>query len=98
MEGLKESHTLNSKEIEGITSLNGLTVSNRIEWSHMDVNNGNFMMTSAFVLNGSNDGLTASVVHDSFHKAQKNAKKDYTGKKRRCRPAPLPLGLPGSWG
>lgn len=46
-EGLKESYTIDSKEIKAITSLNGLTVSNRIQWSHMDVKHGIFMMEAS---------------------------------------------------
>ena len=92
-EGLKQTYTLDSKEVKAITSLNGLTVSNRIAWSHMDIKTGTFMMTSAQVLNGTNDGLTGSIVHDAFHKAQKNAGKDYGGKKAEMEASDFALGV-----
>ena len=53
---------------------------------------------SASVLNGSNDSLTASIVHNSFHKAQKNANKDYTGRKAEMQASSIrsQFSLPGA--
>jgi RHS repeat-associated protein len=92
-EGLKEAYTLNSKEIEAVTSLNGLTVTDKIAWSHMDVKTGTFMITSAQVLNGENDGLVGSIVHDSLHKAQANHGKDYGGEKAEMQASDFALGV-----
>jgi hypothetical protein len=59
----------------------------------MDVKTGTFMMTSAQVLNGDNDGLVGSIVHDSFHKFQDNRGKDYGGKKAEMQASDFALGV-----
>jgi len=92
-EGLTEAYTLDSREIKEITSLNGLTVTDNIAWSHMDIRKGVFMMTSAMVLGGEIDGLTGSIVHDSFHKAQANHGKDYGGEKAERAASNFALGV-----
>ena len=78
---------------EAITRLNGLTVTDNIAWSHMNLNKGIFMMTSAMVLNGEIDGLTGSIVHDSFHQAQKNANKEYAGENAEMQASSFALGV-----
>jgi hypothetical protein len=59
----------------------------------MDTKKGIFMMTSASVLNGDNDDLTGSIVHDTFHRVQKNAGKDWGGKKAEMAASNFALGV-----
>lgn len=93
-EGRSEAQNLDPKQVEAITSLNGLTVTDKIAWSHMDMKSGAFMMTSAQVLNGDSDDLVGSIVHDSFHKDQKNRGRDYGGKKAEKEASSFALGVP----